>query len=228
LLGAADSLTMFLEEAVLQIGETRLSITLDEVDRLFRYDCRNGFFAMIRAWHNRRASKPLWNSLNLLIGHSTEPTLFIDDINQSPFNVGEVLRLSYFSAREVEKLNEAHGRPLRTAAEIEQLMHLVGGQPYLVAQSLYSLRTALDSLEALKRVAAADNGPFGDHLRRHLWGLRDRERLREALKQVIRHGDCANELDFQRLRAAGLVEGDGRESVRLSCDLYRQYFTRHL
>jgi AAA-like domain/TIR domain len=43
LLGAPESLTGFLEEAVLQKAETRLSITLDEVDRLFRYEYRNGF-----------------------------------------------------------------------------------------------------------------------------------------------------------------------------------------
>jgi AAA-like domain len=151
----------------------------------------------------------LWNHLNLLIGHSTEPALFIDDINQSPFKVGEVFRLRDFSVREVEKLNEAYGWPLRTSAEIEQLMHLVGGQPYLVMQLLYSLRTEFDSFEGLKQVAAADDGPFGDHLRRQLWMLRGREQLRQALKQVIRHDGCA-ELDFQRLRAAGLVEGNER------------------
>jgi hypothetical protein len=183
---------------------------------------------MLRAWHTSRANNPLWKHVNLQISHSTEPALFIDNINQSPFGVGEVLRLSDFSPHEVETLNKAYGQPLQTADEVEELMKLVGGHPYLVRQSLYLLRTSINSLADLKRVAAAEQGPFDDHMRRLLWRLGRFERLREALKQVIRHGDCSDELDFQRLRAVGLVEGDWRESARLRCDLYRQYFPRHL
>ena len=80
----------------------------------------------------------------------------------------------------------------------------------------------------LKQVAVEESGPFGDHLRRHLWVLREREQLRKALKQVIREGRCSDELDFQRLRAGGMLDGDSHESARLRCDLYRQYFAKHL
>jgi hypothetical protein len=227
-LGATDSLTDFLERAVLEGAEQTVSIVLDEADRIFQYKFRSAFFAMIRAWHNRRALNPLWNRLNLMIGHSTEPALFIDDINQSPFNVGEVFRLGDFTLTEVENLNEIHGRPLQSRAEAGDLMRLVGGHPYLVRQSLYSIRTRLESLQALKQVAVEESGPFGDHLRRHLWVLREREQLRKALKQVIREGRCSDELDFQRLRAGGMLDGDSHESARLRCDLYRQYFAKHL
>src|SRR5260221_1993267 len=51
MLGGPESLTSFVEDAALQGTEIRLSIILDEVDRIFRYECRNGFFAMVRAWH---------------------------------------------------------------------------------------------------------------------------------------------------------------------------------
>jgi hypothetical protein len=222
-IGAPESLTDFVEQATLEGTPTVLSIVLDEADRIFQCKFRNGFFAMIRAWHNLRSRNPLWKRLNLVIGHSTEPALFIDDINQSPFNVGEIIRLGDFTAQQVDKLNEIHGRPLRSP-ETSELMRLVGGHPYLVRQSFYSLCTSLKSLQALRQVAVNESGPFGDHLRHHLWVLRDREPLRKALKQVIREGRCSDELHFQRLRAGGMLEGDSHENARLRCDLYRQYF----
>jgi hypothetical protein len=63
--------------------------------------------------------------------------------------VGEVFRLGDFTLTEVENLNEIHGRPLQSRAEAGDLMRLVGGHPYLVRQSLYSIRTRLESLQAL-------------------------------------------------------------------------------
>jgi hypothetical protein len=228
LLGGPESLTTFFEQSVLEQSDVPVTLSLDEVDRIFEFPFRNAFFAMIRAWHNRRASNPSWNNLNLLIGHSTEPALFIDNINQSPFNVGEVFRLGDFTNDEVEALNKAYGNPLRTRSEIDELLDLVGGHPFLVRQSLYSLRTSLGSIGNLKRVAADDNGPFGDHLRRYLWVLHDKIGIREALGQVLRDHRCADEAVFQRLCAAGLVKGESRDSVALRCGLYLHYFSKHL
>jgi hypothetical protein len=228
ILGSPESLTIFVEQAVLENPKARVTLCLDEVDRIFQFPFRNGFFAMLRAWHNTRSRSELWNRLNLLIGHSTEPALFIDDINQSPFNIGEVFRLFDFSRVEVERLNEINGWPVRTSVGLGDLMNLVGGHPYLIRQSLYVLRTGISGIEELKRVAVGDNGPFGDHLRRLLWALRDRERMRAALKQIIRDECCADEADFQRLKSAGLVQGESRQSASPRCDLYRQYFSKHL
>jgi hypothetical protein len=228
ILGAPESLTLFLEEAVLNDRNIRVTLCLDEVDRIFQFPFRNGFFAMVRAWHNARSRSELWNRLNLLIGHSTEPALFIDDINQSPFNIGEVFRLFDFSRAEAERLNEINGWPVRNSAELDDLMNLVGGHPYLVRQSLYVLRTGIASVEELRGVAVSDTGPFGDHLRRLLWALRDRERMRAALNQVIREKCCSDEADFQRLKSAGLVQGESRQSASTRCDLYLQYFSKHL
>jgi hypothetical protein len=98
MLGATDSLTDFIEQAVLDDAASPVVFAFDEVDNVFKHEYRNGFFAMVRAWHNLRAMRQVWNHLNLLIGHSTEPALFIDDINQSPFNVGEPIRLGDFRA----------------------------------------------------------------------------------------------------------------------------------
>jgi AAA-like domain len=183
---------------------------------------------MLRGWHNRRAIRYLWNQFNLLISHSTEPGLFIKDINQSPFNVGAVVRLGDFNRDEVLWLNGQHGSPLATAEDLERLLRLVGGHPYLVRQALYALCGGKMSVADLATVAANDNGPFGDHLRRHLWVLRESPQLRNALRQVINERGCDDEDAFQRLRAAGLLQGESRNAAKMRCELYQVYMRKHL
>jgi len=227
-LGAPESLTDFIERAVL-VGRAPVTVCFDEADRIFDYAYRNAFFAMVRAWHNRRASVPAWERFGLVIAHSTEPALFIDDLNQSPFNVGQVFRLSDFQDDEVAWLDRQHGSPIGSAAGLQDLRALVGGHPYLIRQTLYVLATrSVNSLGDLIASATDDGGPFGDHLRRHLFGLTKRPQAAAALAAVVHGQPCPNETDFQRLKAAGLVEGASRTEARVRCGLYQRYFARHL
>jgi hypothetical protein len=45
---------------------------------------------------------------------------------------------------------------------------------------------------------------------------------------VLHHGVCEDEMDFQRLLAAGLIEGHGRNAAEPRCELYHDYFRKHL
>ncbi|HEV3200662.1 MAG TPA: AAA-like domain-containing protein [Bryobacteraceae bacterium] len=228
MLGDSDSLTDFIQQAVLADTTTPIVLCLDEVDNVFKYPYRDSFFGMLRGWHNRRATHPVWDRLNLLIAHSTEPALFIQDLNQSPFNIGHPFRLGDFDRGEILWLNERHGSPLKRAEDLERLIRLVGGHPYLVRQAFYTLSSNSASVGHLEQIAADDKGPFGDHLRRLLWALRDNDHLRKSLKQVISGRACDDEDDFQRLRAAGLIEGESRQTARPRCDLYASYLRTHL
>jgi hypothetical protein len=230
MLGDADSLTDFIQEAVLPGArrETAVVLCFDEVDNVFKYEYRDSFFGTLRAWHNRRATHPVWNSFNLLIAHSTEPSLFIRDLNQSPFNVGTVVRLGDFDRDEILWLNSSHGCPLQCAEDVERLIRLVGGHPYLVRQAFYAMTARANTIGDLEQIAVCDDGPFGDHLRRYLWVIRQNEVLRKALRQAIGGRVCESEDDFQRLRAAGLVAGESRTTARARCELYERYFKEHL
>jgi hypothetical protein len=228
-LGQSDSLTDFLEAVLVDIPDaTPVVVCFDEVDNIFSHSYRDSFFGMLRGWHNRRATRPVWNRFNLVIAHSTEPALFIRDLNQSPFNIGTVLRLGDFNRDQVRFLNSRHGSPLKGSEELERLISLIGGYPYLVRQALYAMSSEGISITQLEATSADDRGPFGDHLRRHMWLLRENERLRKALKQVIDNRSCADEDDFQRLRAAGLIKGESRQSAVIRCDLYSRYMRPRL
>ena len=227
LLGDADSLTEFLEQGMLETAAAPVVLCLDEVDSLFKYPYRDSFFGMLRSWHNRRATHSVWNRFNLILVHSTEPALFIRDVNQSPFNIGHPFRLGDFDRDEILWLNQRHGG-LLPAAEVDLLIRLVGGHPYLVRQSLYVLATTRMGMSRLEQIAPGDQGPFGDHLRRILWVLRDNPPLRKTLRQAVISGACDDEDNFQRLRAAGLIEGESRQAARPRCELYSVYLRSHL
>jgi hypothetical protein len=228
LLGEKASFAEFLARAVLDGSSSPVVLILDEVDRLFDRPYRGDFFAAVRGWHNNRATEEAWDNLHLVLGHATDPALWIEDLNQSPFNVGDRLRLGDFTRDEVTDLNGRHGSPLHSREEVAGLMELVGGHPYLVRQALYVLATERWSLTRLREEAGKDTGPFGDHLRRHLWALLQSDRLPKVVARLARGEGCDDEGLFQRLVASGLVAGETHSEARLRCALYQQYFSRHL
>ena len=224
--GPQDKLTYLMEDYVLPESDGSIVLAMDEVDRLLQTTLHNDFFALLRSWHNNRALDERWNQLNIVMVISTEPYLLIADVNQSPFNVGLRLYLKDFGEAQVRDLNRRHGSPV-TERDFPQLMEWLGGHPYLTRKALYALVTERLTWAELVRLAPTDHGPFGDHLRRYHWLLRDEPHLSEALKDVMRHERCADEMAFFRLLRAGLVKGSG-DRCACRCDLYRVYFEERL
>ena len=81
------------------------------------------FFSMLRGWHNKRAlpTTKVWKRLDLALVTATEPYHLIANLNQSPFNVGEVITLADFTAEQVAGLNRKHGDRF-SASQTQQLM----------------------------------------------------------------------------------------------------------
>jgi hypothetical protein len=154
-LGPQDRLTCLMEDYVLSTGDTPIVLALDEADRLLQTAFYQDFFALVRAWHNSRASDERWNRLNVVMVISTEPYLLIPDVNQSPFNVGLNLYLKDFDAVQVRDLNQRHGSPV-TESDFPRLMELLGGHPYLTRKALYTLTIERWTWADLMRVAATD------------------------------------------------------------------------
>jgi len=221
-LGPQDKLTYLMENYVLSESDAPIVLAMDEVDRLLQTPFHNDFFALVRSWHNSRALDDQWNKFNIVMVISTEPYLLIADANQSPFNVGLKLYLKDFNEAQVRDLNRRHGSPVKEG-DFPQLMELLSGHPYLTRKALYTLVTERWTWADLVRVAVTDPGPFGDHLRHHHWLLRDESDLRKALKQVVDHNRCTDEMAFFRLLRAGLVKGSG-DVCTCRCGLYSMYF----
>jgi hypothetical protein len=228
-LGPIDNLTYYVEEAILPNVAKPIVLVLDDADRIFACPYRNDFFAFVRGWHNQRATNELWRHLNLVIAHSTDPFLWIQDLDRSPFNVGDVIKLEDFTPNQINQLNDAHHRPLKNRSDLDDLIALVGGHPYLIRQALYAMTTNSWSMPRLREVAPDEKiGPFGDHLKEWIGYLQHNKDLQGALRDVLTRGICQDESHFQRLRAAGLIVGSSRTNVQIRCRLYEQYFKAHL
>jgi hypothetical protein len=203
---------------------------LDEVDRLFAVSFGNEIFALFRSWHNARVLDPHgpWSRLTLAISYATEASLFIQDLNQSPFNVGTRLTLEDFTFEQVSELNQLYGEPLESQEELEQYYRLVGGQPFLVRRGLHEMVTNDLSLDALEKQAGREDGIFGDHLRRIPLLLAEDPEFREIVRGVLQGHLCPTFASFVRLKSAGLIQGDSEDDVRPRCQLYLTYLARHL
>lgn len=174
-----------------------------------------------------RIAGELWAKLRVVIVHSTEVYVPLD-IRQSPFNVGMNVELPEFSPAQVRDLAGRYGLPWRDR-EVESLMTLVGGHPYLVRKALYHLRRQDVTLEQLGQTAPTEAGIYSDHLRRHWLNLQTYPALAAAMRQVVVKGNPV-ELDADiafKLESMGLITLKGNAATARS-DLYRLYFRDHL
>lgn len=201
-----------------------LTLALDKVDRIFPYrEIADDFFGLLRALHEESKLRDIWKNFRLIVVHSTE--VFIPlDINKSPFNVGLPIELPEFTSEQVQELARQHGLNWQLG-QVEQLMKLVGGHPYLVRLAMYHLARQDVTLDRLVQDASTEAGLYGDHLRHHLWELAKHPELMEAMRTVVTSNtpvrlppDRAFQLD-----SMGLVKRNGNE-VTPRCDLYTYYF----
>jgi hypothetical protein len=227
-LGNNQRCTRYLQLYLLKELGRPLLIAMDEVDRIFDTEFQSDFFSMLRGWHNNRAlpMTKIWKQCDLALVTATEPYHLIANLNQSPFNVGEVLTLSDFTLPQVTELNQKHGAPFNSQ-QLQVLMGWLSGHPYLVRKALYLVASGQFSVAELFTRATDDRGPFGDHLRYHLFRINDRQDLIEGLKQVIQHQTCADQRVLRLLSAAGLVYRE-EQIVLPRCRLYAEYFGERL
>ncbi len=226
-LGQVQKTSNYVQRHLLkQIPSGQILLAMDEVERMFASPFRSDFFSMLRSWHNNRARGGDWTRFNIALVTSTEPYQLIANLNQSPFNVGTVVELADFSDEQTAELNRRHGGPLNPA-QLARLADLLDGHPYLTRRALYLIASQRIAFEALMEKATEDDGPFGDHLRNHLFRMSDHPEMRAGLAQIIRFHRCADEHVFFQLRGAGLVKRiDNRVEPRIS--LYGDYFGKRI
>ncbi len=228
ILGSKNKCTNYFQRYLLSEIINPLVLGLDEVDQIFQHpDIATDFFGLLRAWHERGKNELVWQKLRLVIVHSKEVYIPLN-INQSPFNVGLPIELPELNQVQVEDLVRRHNLDL-SVGQVEQLMAMVGGHPYLVRVGLYQIARRRMTLEQLLQMAPTEEGPYYDHLRRHLLNLEENAELVAAIKQVVA-ADKPVEIraaEAFKLRSMGLVKFQGNAVMPL-CDLYRQYFRDRL
>ncbi|NER22350.1 MAG: hypothetical protein F6J86_35555 [Symploca sp. SIO1B1] len=231
--GCSSNTTAYFQKYLLQKTTTPLVLALDNVDLVFEHpDIADDFCRLLRGWYDmaRRGNHigATWQKLRLVVVHSTEVYSSLD-INSSPLaGIGLEIELPEFSFEQVQELVKRYELDWNTS-QIEQLMAMVGGHPYLVKKALDYLTSQQMTLEQLLAAAPTEAGPFSDHLRRQLGNLQQYPELAVAFDKVVKAIDWVTIPSTQlfKLQSMGLIKLQGN-SVIPSCDLYRKYFRERL
>lgn len=231
-LGNNSNCTNYFETCIWSTVDTPLVLVLDDVDLVFeKQNVADDFCKLLRSWYDRarRVRGGTWRNLRLMIVHSTDIYGALD-INYSPLaNVGTEFLLRTFYQKEVAQLVQQYQFHW-SVKQIEQMMALIGGNPYLVHAALdYLMQRPEMTLEEFLRTAITEISPYHNYLEELLSILQQNSNLASAFKQVV---DSATPIRVDsasvfQLYSMGLIEVE-EQGVVPSCELYRQYFRNRL
>lgn len=221
------NISTFLDRFVFANDETPLLICLDEVDRLFSSPIGSKFFSSVRAFFNSGALDPSWGKVRWLLGSSSEPSFFIEDLTQSPFNIGLRVELQAFSLSEIETFAGRHGLSLDKGT-LQEVMEFVGGRPYLVHLIFYHMVRNPNARANLFDTTVTSRKIFRDHLHSYLVQFQRQKSLADAMREIIKGNGCEDAKICHRLEAAGLVRLDDSMKPVPACRLYVEFFGAEL
>jgi AAA-like domain/CHAT domain len=228
LFSSKDNCTEYFESYLLKTIASPIVLTLDKVDILFGCPIANEFFSLLRVWHEEATRELIWENLRLIVAHSQDPKPSNFNINQSPFgNVGVPIELLEFNRSQVKDLATRHGLQW-SDLELEELMQMVGGHPYLVRVALYQTASQYIDFRELLEKAPTEAGIYGDHLRRLFQQLKSNN-LVAAMQQVVASENPERLLleETSLLDDLGLISLQKNDAIA-SCNLYRLYFRDRL
>jgi hypothetical protein len=226
--GSKTSCKDYFENYLLPTCQQPLVLALDEVDTLFNYPATaDAFFALLRACYEEARNDPRWQLLRLILVHSTDAYIPLN-IHQSPFNVGMPVELPEFNPQQVATLAERHSLHW-TMDQVQLLMDLLGGHPYLIRLALYHMVQTPTSLEDLLATALSTHSPFFPHLQNLTLLLQDHGDWLEVLRQSLTqsqpiHLPAVDQFQLTRLGILTLQNGN----LRVRCELYRQWLQAYL
>jgi transcriptional regulator with XRE-family HTH domain len=227
-LGSKISCTSYFEDYLLKSIQNPLVLALDEAQQIFEHSAvAQDFLPLLRSWYEESKTSPLWQKLRLVIVHSTEIYVPLQ-LNQSPFNVGLPIQLSYFSPEEVKKLAQYYSLDWEQGENCQQLMKMVDGHPALVQIALYHLSRGEMTLKHLLETSTTNVGIYTHHLQRHWLVLQQQPQLTTVLKRVMDATEAISLDDnvlIHKLTSMGLIKYSGNKAMP-SCELYRQSYLK--
>lgn len=232
--GINPNVTKYLERYLFKDFAQPLVLVLDKVDLVFEQATFNvDFCRLLRGWNDAAKRKDrrgvIWQKIRLIVVHATEVYSSLD-INSSPLaGVGLTVPLPDFTLEKVQQLARQYRYNWLSTAEIEQLMIMFGGYPYLVQTAFAYLQTPQSSLTKLLEISPTEQSPFINHLRELLGKLKLCPELAAVYREVVKKNQSTMLETHQifKLESMGLVRVENNDCFP-RCDLYRQYFSVRL
>jgi len=227
LLSSISNCNDYFEKYLLSDNALPLVLGLDDVDRLFEAETAQDFFGMLRTWHEYGKEKTVWKKLHMAIAYSTDVYTSLN-INRSPFNVGEAVELPEFDSKQVQRLVHLHELNWDDS-QVNSLMEMVAGHPYLIRQALYKAVSMQRSLTDILSKAPTMTGIYKNHLQEQLVNLEESPDLKSAFQEVVSSDSPVQlpPIPTYKLKSMGLVKHQG-DLVEPRCQLYRLYFRKVL
>ena len=214
----------YLEEYVLQPSANPLVFVFEKFDTILETETiGNEICGILRSWHERRS--PPWRKLRLIIIHSTEFYSNYDFYASPLIGVGYVASLSDFNAEQVLSFAQVNGINW-TLSDVNKVMNLVGGNPYLIKLILVKLQEG-NSLEKVLDDALQGREPFQSHFFLLMRYLKSNANLRNTFRQILQKkaltpAQMKGE-SVQFLDRLGLIDKN-YDTLEVRCNLYQVYF----
>jgi hypothetical protein len=221
-MGALINTTIYFQGYILKEIFNPIVLALDGIDQLFHYpEIAGDFLVLLRSWYEETKDISVWQKLRVVIAYAVEVYIPLPT-HRSPFNVGLAIELPTFTPEQVQDLAKRHGLQL-TASELEQLMKLTGGFPYLIRLALYQSTRLKIPLQTLLQDATKTTGIYQQHLQSQLYNIQQNPQLSDAFQQVL---TAPTQLEMEvafKLKSLGLVHLIENQAT-VSCELYRELF----
>lgn len=220
--------TYYFEDYILhnRDNQPKIVLAIDNVDRLFTFsNIVNDVCGLWRSWYDEH-NGIIRNSMIMIITHSTmEYPNF--NIESSPlFGIGHTVNLSDWQPSQVKSITQQYNLDL-SAGDIEQLMSLIGGHPYLVRKAIEYLHKTSTNVAMLLEIATNEDSPFSSYLDQVLQHLEILPELCIIYKEIIQGSLSILDRDSKfYLDSMGLIKITDNQ-ILPKYPLYQNYFLLH-
>ncbi|NEQ35346.1 MAG: hypothetical protein F6K40_03085 [Okeania sp. SIO3I5] len=227
--GSKVTCNNYFEKYLLPELKCPMVLFLDNLELLRINEIDQDFLGMLRSWSDKASRNHLWQRLRLVISYTPNIEMKINP-NQSPFNIGTTIEVPEFTSKQVQQLAENYQLNLDNY-QVEELMKMVAGHPYLVDLTFHSLKTCnAMTLEKILETAPTKDGIYhSPYLQEYLATLKQHSDIAQYFLKIINAEDIRNiETNaIKTLMNLGLIKDiDGK--ILVSCKLYRLYFENYL
>ncbi|MBR8831507.1 MAG: hypothetical protein N5P05_003148 [Chroococcopsis gigantea SAG 12.99] len=217
---------LYFERYLLPNINVPIVIALDEADRLFDFADVSDLFLHLLGWfHEKAKHNPVWQKLRLVITHAMEqypPST----LKPSSLSIGLSVNLPPFNLQEVQQLATRYRLEL-SIYQLEQLMALVGGNPFLVRLAFYEISQGRQTIETILFTSPISHQYiYKEHLEQQLCILEYKYKnlIADWIKVIKSEEPRPLEpTNLHRLKSLGLIQYEGNLATP-SCQLYKIYF----
>lgn len=234
--GANYNTNAYFEQKILPNIKEPLLLGLDDVDLIFEHqNIAKDFLTLLRSWTEKVKLGDLehenWQKIHFIIVHSTE-AYFPLNYNNSPFNVGLSIKLPSFTLEQVEELMTICGSKCLDKIKgqnLQKLIDLVGGNPYLIRIFFYHLYQDNMDVEQTLIQATTEEGIYRNHLTNYLNYLSKSPPLAQLYYKIVKSKQAVklSSQEAFKLDSLGLIILNNNHAIP-RCELYRQYFSNAL